>query len=69
MSGKQWRLKAYLCGIVVIEKEPYNLPCSIPTKSSKGLGKQCFIGLWLSDNINISNGSCLMVSLDKHFPN
>lgn len=69
MSGKQWRLKAYLCGIVAIEKEPHNLPCSIPTKFSKGLGKQYFVGLWLSDNLNISNRSRPMVSLDKHLPN
>lgn len=61
--------KAYLCGTVAIEKEPYNLPCSIPSKSSKGLGKQYLIYLCLSDNINMSNGSCPVVSLDKHIPN
>lgn len=51
-------------------KEPYNLLCSVPTKSSKGLGNNIstVFGFLLIPN-NISNGSRLMVFLDKHFPN
>lgn len=51
-------------------KELYNPSCPVPTKSSKGVVNNIssVFGFLIIPN-SISNGTNLIASLDKHFPN